>query len=155
MSVASEFPPEVHIPEQARPRSARVRHLAVVPAPQPLAVVPLRSPSPALLCAEEVSVGVSPLRLTRRGIVALVAATITAGVLLLLVAHASLAQAPANHSATSLTGETVVVQNGDTLWSIAQRAEPSADPRRVVDQLRRVNHLSSVDLSPGQTLNLR
>jgi len=48
----------------------------------------------------------------------------------------------------------VTVQPGDTLWSIAQRAEPKADPRLVVDQLRKANHLNSVVLSPGQTLKV-
>jgi LysM repeat protein len=51
-------------------------------------------------------------------------------------------------------GSTVTVEPGDTLWSIAQRAEPKSDPRLVVDHLRKVNHLDSVVLSPGQTLKV-
>jgi LysM repeat protein len=46
------------------------------------------------------------------------------------------------------------VQPGDTLWSIAGEVAPGRDPRRVVEQIRRSNHLDSVSLTPGQTLKV-
>ena len=45
-----------------------------------------------------------------------------------------------------------VVQPGDTLWSIAHRIEPQADPRDVVDHLVELN--GSGALQPGQRLRL-
>ncbi|MDQ2955668.1 MAG: LysM peptidoglycan-binding domain-containing protein [Actinomycetota bacterium] len=91
--------------------------------------------------------------MTRRGLVAVVLATLLLGILLLFVAHAS-AGSPAAPASSIASGVTVTVQPGDTLWSIAQRAEPNRDPRLVVDQLRKVNHLDSVALTPGQTLKV-
>jgi hypothetical protein len=95
----------------------------------------------------------APLRLTRRGLLALVLATALTGLVLLAVAWAS---APGGGGAGARSGSvgSVMVQPGDTLWSIAQRTAPQRDPRRVVDQLRRLNHLNSVALTPGQTLKL-
>jgi LysM repeat protein len=49
----------------------------------------------------------------------------------------------------------VVVAPGETLWSIAERVAPDRDPRGVVDQIRRINHLPSGDVQAGQTLLLR
>ena len=46
----------------------------------------------------------------------------------------------------------VVVRPGQTLWSIAQRAEPSADPRVVVQQIIEVNALNSPVIQPGESL---
>jgi len=40
------------------------------------------------------------------------------------------------------------------LWSIAARVAPGRDPRAVVDNLRSLNHLQSVALTPGQTLKV-
>ncbi len=49
----------------------------------------------------------------------------------------------------------VTVQSGDTLWTLARRLAPGRDNREVVDQLRRLNHLSSAsDLKVGQQLLL-
>jgi len=45
----------------------------------------------------------------------------------------------------------VVVGAGETVWSIAAE-RTSADPRPRVDEILRLNHLSSPMLVPGQTL---
>ena len=94
-----------------------------------------------------------PARFTRRGVVVAVLATLALGFLLLFVAQASAGSAPAGVPAVA-AGSTVTVQPGDTLWSIAQRAQPNRDPRGVVDRLLRLNHLDSVSLIPGQTLKV-
>jgi Tfp pilus assembly protein FimV len=49
---------------------------------------------------------------------------------------------------------TVVVHAGDTLWSIAQRTAPHADPRVVVAEITHENHLGAESLRPGQLLVL-
>jgi len=91
-------------------------------------------------------------RVTRRGrlvVVALVA--------LGLLAAISIGRA-GSQAATSVDngpalGQTTV-QSGETLWSVAQRIAPSNDPREVVAQIRRVNHLSGSVLQVGQQLLL-
>jgi LysM repeat protein len=45
------------------------------------------------------------------------------------------------------------VQAGDTLWAIAKRVAPARDPRAVVDQVARENHLQG-PLQAGQELLL-
>lgn len=182
MSVASEFPPEVLIPERARRTmpgaGRRARHLTVVPPAgsvlerqrpagstgrartvRPIGVRSRAGAARGGCFAESrldwpltVEPAARPLRLTRRGLVVAVLLTVLVAASLLLVARLSVGSAP---SAPALpTGSTVTVQPGDTLWSIAQRAEPHSDPRLVVDQLRKTNHLNSVVLSPGQTLKV-
>jgi LysM repeat protein len=46
----------------------------------------------------------------------------------------------------------VVVRPGQTLWSIAERAEPAADPRIVVQQIIEFNALSGPVIQPGESL---
>jgi hypothetical protein len=46
--------------------------------------------------------------------------------------------------------KTVVVQSGDTLWSIARKLEPNQDPREVVDALVKARGTSKVML--GETI---
>lgn len=46
-----------------------------------------------------------------------------------------------------------VVQQGDTVWAIALREAPHADPRSVVGLIEQTNHLKSTDeIQPGQVL---
>jgi nucleoid-associated protein YgaU len=47
---------------------------------------------------------------------------------------------------------TYVVRPGDTLWAIARRAEPSVDPRIVVDAIAAANDVDAGALVPGQQL---
>lgn len=46
----------------------------------------------------------------------------------------------------------VVVAPGDSLWSIAERVAPTADPRDVVDAIVRLNALDGAGLQAGQSL---
>lgn len=97
-------------------------------------------------------------RLTRRGrrvvwasAVLLFVAVITPVVLVL----ASGAQA-ANHglppSAVRASMRQVVVEPGQSLWSIALNAEPQADPRAVIQQIMEFNALGSQVVVPGESL---
>lgn len=49
---------------------------------------------------------------------------------------------------------TYVVRPGDTLWSIAERLRPGADPRPIVDAIERANGVSAGELVPGQALRI-
>lgn len=48
----------------------------------------------------------------------------------------------------------IVVEDGDTLWSIARAQVPNEDPRDVVDSMRELNALESANIFPGQVLTL-
>jgi LysM repeat protein len=48
----------------------------------------------------------------------------------------------------------VVVQRGDTLWSIAERVSPDSDPREVSADLMALNGLGSPALEVGQQLRV-
>lgn len=168
MSVATEFPPVVHIPRRARrPAECTATVLPFPPRPAPAArpgvtslrgaaarvsarypVRPVRAGSGAA-----VPVARSPLRITPRGyaVVGVLAALVITG--LLWLAHSS---APAAAPRAAGAGAAVVtVRDGDTLWSIASRIAPARDPRGVVATLERINHLSSPLLQPGQRLRTR
>jgi nucleoid-associated protein YgaU len=48
----------------------------------------------------------------------------------------------------------VVVEPGDTLWSIATSLGGEGDVRAVIDEIQELNDLESAELTPGQTLRL-
>lgn len=48
----------------------------------------------------------------------------------------------------------VTVESGDTLWSLAQRLDPEADPREVIAAIMTLNGLDTPTLQPGQVLLL-
>jgi LysM repeat protein len=91
-----------------------------------------------------------PVRLTRRGrVVLIIAAVLVAAGLVVAGATAAQASGPAAaHSGDSR----VFVQPGDTLWSIAQRTDPGADPQAVVTDILQANHLSTATVTVGQRL---
>jgi LysM domain-containing protein len=100
----------------------------------------------------------APLRLTRRGrvVLAALAAVLAVIVLTLLSAgQAGGAQVSGGRPAAragyrNLTQ--VVVQPGQTLWSIASTAEPAADPRLVIQQIIAANALGGSSIRAGQLL---
>jgi LysM repeat protein len=87
--------------------------------------------------------------LTRRGRLVLLALLIVlVGSLTAAVALPSQAAAPAGPA------RVVVVQPGDSLWTVAQRYRPGADPVRAMDELARANGLTGSTLQPGEELTL-
>ena len=148
MSAAIDFPPLVDVPQRARPR----RGLALVPAPSRPAPSAERRLADVVVL---VPVGLSeprPVRLTHRGRVAL--AVLVGVISLALVGIAWLSAPPAAPHVGSMP-TTVTVHGGDTLWAVAQQIAPNSDPRAVVDNLVRINHLSTDTLYPGQILRTR
>jgi hypothetical protein len=94
------------------------------------------------------------LRLTRRGRVVL-ALFAAAAATLFGFAAASAAQAADHRASPGTAGHSlsrIVVQPGQTLWSIAVRADPHADPRLVVQQIMVANSLPGGSLRAGQRL---
>jgi nucleoid-associated protein YgaU len=93
--------------------------------------------------------GIRPLRSARRmrPIGRLAAVT-------LLALSVSLWLAIVAHGGTSVQDATVVVQPGDTLWSIAAQRYPSDDVRARVDGIERANGLRSPVIEAGEILRL-
>jgi LysM repeat protein len=95
-----------------------------------------------------------PLRLTRRGrrlarTVVVLLAVLTA--LLLSVASRQTPVQAGTGPATSAT-TTVVVQPGETLWTVARGLSADADIRETVARIQELNGLSGASVRPGQSL---
>lgn len=94
-----------------------------------------------------------PVRLTRRGrlvtTLVLLAGFLAGGVLL----AGGLASAGTEPGAAA-TAQRVTVAPGETLWSIAERETPDADPRDTVAEILELNHLSSSAVEAGSVLLL-
>ncbi len=96
----------------------------------------------------------APLRLTRRGRVVLVGFLVFVAGLVWLVAAGGAAATGSGMSPAEYQKHLsqVVVEPGDSLWSIATRAEPNADPRLVVQQITDINALPGAEIAVGQRL---
>ena len=132
MSVAAEIlptclPAPVPVPHRARDAD----------------VIVLHPPSARSLAA--------PVRLTRRGVVAL---GVLVGLVCVAVVMLAWRSAPATPAARTVPAS-VTVRPGDTLWAIASRVAPGQDPRAEVDRLQRLNRLPGPALVPGQVLRVR
>ena len=75
-------------------------------------------------------------------------------VVLLLALAVSLSLAVVAHGGTAPAYSTVVVQPGDTVWSIAVEHYPSDDIRARVVDIERANGLNSPLIETGKTLRL-
>jgi hypothetical protein len=125
--------PETAIPEKARPETAR--HLAA-----------------SRLAASRPEPG--PLRLTRRGRVVVAAAAALLVVVVSLVA-AGAAQAISHSAPGGAAGRglaQVVVRPGESLWSVAETADPDADTRVVIQRIVEMNSLPGDTVFAGQRL---
>jgi LysM repeat protein len=89
------------------------------------------------------------VRLTRRGRVLVV---LTALVLLVVGFSAGQASSQAAGTTGQVRPHKVTVEPGESLWSFATRIAPHADPRLVVDQIERLNHLAGSQVTVGQQL---
>jgi hypothetical protein len=99
------------------------------------------------------------VRLTRRGrlvvTLALTAVSLSLVVLAWLAIVARAAQAVDGGQSPGAVYQnltSVVVHPGQTLWSIASQAEPTADPRAVMQQIIELNALRGTSVVPGQRL---
>jgi hypothetical protein len=107
--------------------------------------------------AADAGVPRAQLRLTTRGrivVATLVIVAVTAAALLITMLASGGAQAT-NHGQAHAGYQglhQVVVRPGQTLWSLAAVAEPTADPRNVVQEIMSANALNSPSISAGQLL---
>lgn len=99
--------------------------------------------------------GFRTTRLTRRGrtlasvMVGSALAAVVATTAVRIAVAAGAEPTPSDGSAATVT---IVVQPGDSLWSIARRLNTPEDPRRVVDEIRALNQLTSTRIMPGEVL---
>lgn len=103
-----------------------------------------------------------PLRLTARGRLALrvLSGTVLTALVLGLVAlfysswsaQATAGESGADSSAVRGEFSTVTVQEGDSLWTIADASAPGADPRDLMADIVEINDLRSGVVHPGQEL---
>ncbi len=112
--------------------------------------------SPATNWQPTQHVEVSIPHLTRRGrlarSVALLALVAVLVVLTFDVLSSGRALADSAAPTVPVSTGTAVVEQGDSLWSIAQVVAPTADPREVVEEIRTLNGLRSNLIQPGQVL---
>ena len=125
-------------------RTAPPPRLRLVPAPD------LAPAGPVLEPADE------GLQLTRRGRLVLMLALVAAGAVLAfmlsgLVGGVAGAGTPGSGPARPQT-RTVVVQPGQTLWSIARDIAPGADRRDTIARIVQLNGLPSTDVVAGTRL---
>lgn len=92
----------------------------------------------------------APLRLTRRG--RLVAVLVCVVVVLALSAAGSHVTSDAASSPPSQVHETMIVQPGQTLWTIAQELGIKRDVRKVIHDIEELNGLPSARIRAGQRL---
>jgi LysM domain len=83
----------------------------------------------------------------RRDPLVVAVAVLCAILFLVVLAHAA-------YGGTSVGGEQVRVQPGQTLWTIATERYPGDDVRTRVDEIISVNHLQGAEVDAGQTLLL-
>ncbi len=92
------------------------------------------------------------LRLTKRGrFVAILAAVIG---FIALVAPSISSQAQASLDQAGNRSQLIVVSPGETLWTIASRVNPEADPRAVIEEIKNLNVLEGSSLYAGQILRI-
>ena len=100
----------------------------------------------------------APIRLTRRGrivagvLITMIAAAMTALIWLAVAGQADAAGhvrpgGPAGHSMLR-----VVVRPGQTLWAIAAKTDPYADPRAVIQEIVDDNALAGTSVQAGQVI---
>ena len=95
-----------------------------------------------------------PLRLTRRGrvVVAVAAALVLAALSLVIASTAQATNHPVSSRAAQQGLAQVTVHPGQSLWSVAESADPAADTRVVIQQIIELNGLTGNVVFAGQRL---
>jgi len=96
----------------------------------------------------------TPVRLTRRGRLVLTATgALAIGAVSMVLAGA--AQATGHSGVPAGPGKAVtkvLVRPGDSLWSLAETYDPSADTRLVVQDIQQLNSMTTDQVQPGRIL---
>ena len=92
----------------------------------------------------------TPVRLTRRGRLALTLLFVVA--ITVLVSVFGSTSAATGEKGTPVPTRTVVVEEGDTLWGIAGEVADPGEVREVVHRIQELNALSGSGVAVGQEL---
>lgn len=92
----------------------------------------------------------SSITLTARGRLVLGLVVVFFALLAWITVGGGTADASAGQSAQ--VSKSVVVQPGESLWSIATDIAPERDPREVIMRIRDLNSLGTQHVYPGQSL---
>jgi LysM repeat protein len=97
-----------------------------------------------------------PLRLTRRGriVVAVAAALLLAALSLVIAESAQATNHPVPSGAAQRSVAQVTVRPGQSLWSVAENADPGADTRVVIQQIVELNGLTGDTVFAGEHLQV-
>lgn len=122
-------------------------------AARPSASVPPVTLHAATLPAATPAAGSSShLRLTARGRAVLVALVAIPVVAIALFVGLNAGGATATSQSTPLT--TITVTPGETLWQVAEKIAPGADPRDVIADIMQVNQLDTASIAAGEQLRV-
>jgi hypothetical protein len=146
--------PSAAAPPAAAPPVTLAPVAALPSAPSPAAPHPVAAPPRSARPTPAAPPTTSPLRLTRRGRV------VVAGLAVLLVSALSLlvagaAQATSRAASASSAGHNlaqVTVRPGQSLWSVAESADPAADTRLVIQRILQLNALHGDTVFAGEQL---
>jgi hypothetical protein len=157
--------PKLHVVYRAEGSLAVIAPPAPPPQAPPPPAVPPATPRPAVAPRPAAAPGparripaakptASPLRLTRRGRVVVAGlAVLVVTVLSLLLAGS--AQATSHAAPVVAAGHNlaqVAVRPGQSLWSVAESADPDADTRLVIQQILKLNALHGDTVFAGERL---
>jgi len=93
------------------------------------------------------------ISITRQQRVVVLLTSVALALVLLFVTAVSAADAGASDAISEPVTTTHLVVSGDTLWDIALTvAEPGSDVRNVVEDIKRLNSLTTSMIVPGQVL---
>ena len=95
---------------------------------------------------------VSPVAAASPAVRALAALVVLLAVSVADVVGGGRALASDTPSPRPVSTQSVVVEQGDSLWLIAGRTAPDSDPREVVTRIRELNGMRSNLIQPGQVL---
>ncbi|MDD2858070.1 MAG: LysM peptidoglycan-binding domain-containing protein [Candidatus Nanopelagicales bacterium] len=136
-------------PAAASRSAAARRSLAGSNAPKRAAVSARPARSTRASAPRPRSSAPAALQLTTRGRLAIVLMVVLAAFALMLAFGA---RAQATDAAQGPATAVVVVQAGESLWSIAQVIAPDADPRATVNAIKDLNGMSAAVVAAGQSL---
>ena len=159
LRAAEDERPALQVPVPRAGAEQRVRPTApAAPVPRAGAEQQARPAAPAAPAPRARASARPRTRLTRRGRIVVSALVVSATLLVVVLAwlagtataQAARSGAPASGVYRNLTP--VVVRPGETLWAIATQAEPTADPRSVIQEIVDINALGGTSIQPGQRL---
>jgi nucleoid-associated protein YgaU len=148
-------PVEAKLDARVRPQIVALQASSGFPRPRPVTGAPVTATTEPVRRGRAER---APIRLTRRGRIvvgtaAAIGAAAVASVIWLIIGGQAQASNQAGPSAPLRDSvQRVVVRPGQTLWGIAVKADPQADPRVIIPEIVQLNSLRGTGVQVGQVL---